>query len=87
MEIVYNGVTIIENMTRKDFHQKIVKGIGKKRAFGAIASFGAEKITLEQKAEVRKSLASIGIPLHLTSSDDDLDAIIETITARAVSLR
>lgn len=82
-----HGVEIVRAMSREDFHKKFVKGIGKTRAFGAIASLGPDRISPEQKTEVRKALDAIGIPLSMTASDNDLCDIVAEISARAVALR
>lgn len=86
-DVLHDGVSIIEMMSRNDFHQKYVRGICKTRSFGALVSFMAENISSEEKFEVRTMLARNGIPLSLTKSDDDLNTIAAAISARATSLK
>lgn len=83
----YDGVEIIEKMSREDFHSKFVKGVGQTRAFSALASFTAENISPEEKQEIRTALSAIGIPLAMTELDDVLDEIAAVVSARAVTLR
>ena len=84
---VLNGATIVESMSKEDFHLKFVKGVGQTKAFGALASFKAEHISPEEKQEVRLALGGIGIPFDLTRSDSDLNEIAAAVSARAVALR
>ena len=83
----YSGATIIESMPRKDFHLKIVKGIGQMKAFGALVSFKAENISPEEKQEIRVALNGVGVPLTMMESDCDLNEIAAVVSARAVALR
>ena len=80
------GVDIIVSMPRKEFHQKYVRGICRTLSFGALVSFHAKNLSVEEKMEVRRDLANNGIPFEMTNSDDVLDEIAAVVSARAVSL-
>ncbi len=82
-----SGTDIIRDMSRDDFHNKFVRGIGQTRSFGALASFFAANIDEDEKEEVRKALSNIGIPRELTETDEALDEIAAVVSARAVTLK
>ena len=80
------GVDIIVSMPRKEFHQKYVRGICRTLSFGALVSFHAKNLSMEEKMEVRRDLANNDIPFEMTKTDDVLDEIAAVVSARAVSL-
>lgn len=81
-----SGKSIIQGLSRKEFHKKFIKGACQKPSFGALASFGAKNLSTEERIEICDILAKNGIPHNLTESNRDLDEIIQAISDRAISL-
>ena len=82
-----SGSAIVKAMSRKDFDLKLLEGVARTRAFGALVTFMAKNLSKEDKQEVRRALNDIGIPFSLTKSDHELDDIAAATIARSVSSR
>ena len=80
------NTSVIEKMTREEFHQKMIKVIGRRSDFAKLVTFGADTLADDEKKSVRLALAENGIPLETTDSDLKLTEIAREISARAVKL-
>ncbi|MBR3256331.1 hypothetical protein IKG10_01535 [Candidatus Saccharibacteria bacterium] len=83
---VRNGIDFIASMSKKEYHEKFLRGVARTRVFGALITFKAENISDEEKQEVREVLHDMGIPFEFMESDKELDDIAAFAAARSVSL-
>ena len=78
--------SIVESMSREDFHQKVVQGVARTAEFSQLVCNGAQMMDLVQKDRVRMSLNQAGIPWQDMTTDEHLATIARAITERAVTL-
>ena len=80
------GVAFIKGMSRDAFYHQIVERLGRKRSFGALVSFGAGYLSKEEKEELHRELALVGIESEYLKTDEDLDDVATAIVGRSVTL-
>ena len=81
------GAKMIEEMSRDDFHQRIIRDVCRLTEFGHLVSAGAGDLAEDEKQTIRKVLARAGIPFSATETDAELDGIATAIASRSVQLR
>ena len=84
-----DAICYIMQMTRADFYRKILKVVASSKEFSCLVTLGVDAISAEDKAKICHELAVVGVPICYSidpSSDDLLEEIACTITARAVSI-
>ena len=79
----------INEMSKTDFHQKILRGVAASEDFSCLVSIGIKYLTQDQKQHICQMLVQAGIPFELSDdadADDALERIAFTITTRAVKV-
>ena len=79
-------IEIIREMPRSEFHNKIVGGIAKDRAFGALVSFGANSLDNAERNKIDMALSKIDPVFTGDVSNDVLDEIATIVAHRSVKL-
>ena len=81
------AIRYITQMTKVDFHNKIIRGVAKSMEFSCLASSG--EASAEDKAKICEALHHAGVPIcyeETANFDQQLEEIVHAITARAVSV-
>ena len=79
----------INEMSKTDFHQKILRGVAASEDFSCLVSIGIKYLTQSQKQHICDMLMQAGIPFEFSDdadADDALERIAFTITTRAVNV-
>ena len=76
----------LKEMTRKDFYQKIVTGVARTTAFGALVSFGAAYLSDREKDVLVEEFGKISPQLAGDKADMVWDDIANSIIDRAGNL-
>lgn len=87
MALENEAIRYITQMTKTDFHNKIIRGVAKSMEFSCLVSSGAA--SAEDKAKICEALNHAGVPIRYEKTSDfdqQLEEIVHAITARAVSV-
>ena len=79
----------INEMSKTDFHQKILRGVAASEDFSCLVSIGIKYLTQSQKQHICDMLMQAGLPFEFSDdadADDALERIAFTITTRAVNV-
>lgn len=80
------GVKFIEDMSRDDFHQNVIKGVAQKLVFGHLVSAGAHDLSDQEKDVLREYFREIS-PKIAPVTNRDFNDIATAIVSRSVTLR
>ena len=79
----------INEMSKNDFHQKILRGVAASEDFSCLVSIGIKYLTQSQKQHICDMLMQAGIPFEFFDEPDFDVALTEiafAITTRAVKV-
>ena len=79
----------INEMSKTDFHQKILRGVAASEDFSCLVSIGIKYLTQSQKQHICDMLMQAGIPFEFFDEPDFDVALTEiacAITTRAVKV-
>ena len=79
----------INEMSKTDFHQKILRGVAASEDFSCLVSIGIKSLTQSQKQHICDMLMQAGIPFEFFDEPDFDVALTEiafAITTRAVKV-
>lgn len=79
-------IEIIRGMSKTDFHSRVIKGIAKDRAFGALVTFGADSLDETERTKIGVALSKIDPVFTKSISNDVLDEIATIVAHRSVKL-
>ena len=79
-------IDFIREMPRSEFHSKIIKGIAKDCAFGALVTFGAESLNEIERGNIGVALSKIDPMFTRNISNDVLNEIATIVAHRSVKL-
>ena len=79
-------IDFIREMPRSEFQSKILKGIAKDRAFGALVTFGARSLNEAERNNIDVALGKIDPVFTEEISNDALDEIATIVAHRSVKL-
>lgn len=82
-------IEYIERMTKSEFHQKILKGVASTGDFSVLVTLGCSAVSINSRERLCRMLADAGVPIVYSTEPDfdkQLEAIANTIAARAVSV-
>ncbi len=79
-------IKIIREMPSSDFHLKVLRGIAKDRAFGALITFGADSLDETDRTKIGVALSKIDPVFTKNISSDALNEISTIVADRSVKL-
>ncbi len=82
-----NCASIIEAMSKEQFHRDILRGVAAEPAFSRLVSIGIGAISEEEKQSICKQLIAVKVPVEYSTEvgfDESLASVANCITARSV---
>lgn len=83
--LLYSGANFILEMTKEDFHTRIIKKVAKSNEFARLVCFGLDALSEADKKQLIKTLRDSGVRERIT--ENDLLSIAYAITTRASSYK